>query len=89
MNLCIADSSVMGRVQHCLQQAVVLACKCRDISLPEESRYSHLPFCNDDSHIPEHCRREAADDCFTVETSYHLPPRHSDDLDNDAMQVVL
>jgi len=53
-------------LQHCLQQSVVAACKCRDISLPGQSRYPHLPFCTDDSHIPEHCRHEAAEDCFEV-----------------------
>jgi len=31
-------------------------------------RYSHVPFCNDDSHIPDHCRHEAAQDCFEVPT---------------------
>jgi len=53
-------------LQHCLQQSVVSICKCRDISLPGQSRYSHVPFCTDDSHIPEHCRRQATEDCFRV-----------------------
>lgn len=53
-------------LQHCLQRAVVDRCLCRDISLPAQSDIVNVTFCSDDSDIPDHCRKNASEDCFQV-----------------------
>ena len=49
--------------KKCLQKAITQECFCKDIALPGHEEYPHLPFCSDDSDIPEDCSLNATDTC--------------------------
>lgn len=59
------DYRLISCQKKCLQREIVRECGCKEISLPNHENYTYLRYCTQDDDIPDDCRLNATEECFT------------------------